>query len=625
MLLAQLLQKEALALQTIFASRGSLHQRLEVCCRRIHSKTLNERVLLPCQISGFHIDSSARARKSVKVHPVRSESLSTSVHHIPLPSTRAKSLEEEYKAVLSRLIEPHLSLINEYLDRTETLSPKVQGESALDLLDSVLDKNYEISNTIKRLGQLQNINYQEVKAARAQIERFMTPVSDYHWFLNHLYPSEGAICRRKLYEGYQALPTPRPLHITSQHLEDLISAFMDSRKPAHRAIFNTIIEDVVDCGMPISVYEYNTCAIMAMRSFHEDYLAFKPSSISMEQIERYRNVIATMKHRDSSTMNILFGFGLKSEQEEFILQSMREFQTMSIRPDRVTMMIYIMNEGTKGNSDAAKAIYQDMCTKGYAIDISVINVLLKSMLLCGDMQGAAQIFSSITQRDADDPKFPLFLKTPLAYISPSSVLTKIVKLIDTATRIIQENGIPVDQKRIQLPIVPDEFTFGIMLLHYCSKEGANFAQAFETLKLMERVGVQPSFRHFCKIYDGFVTNSRSKAAWNRSALNQLTSMICDRYEIFYTLQSKIGKSQISQLFNKVLLNKAIQAYQTVFWDFSQKITLIQNDFNQHNTRTSTSPPNLDSSSDELSSPNNEPPTPHTVYRALTKLLDIGLA
>lgn len=624
MLLVQLLQKEAVALQTIVASRRSLYQRLEVCCRRIHSKTLDERMMQPSPSTIFHVDCGVRARKKVnQVLPERSAWLSTSVHHSFQSSARAKSLEEEYEAVLYRLIEPHLLLINEYLDRTEALSSTVQTESASDLLDSVLNNNYEISNTIKRLGQLQNINYQEVKTTRAQIERFMTPVSDYHWFLNHLYPSEGAISRQKLYEGYQALPTPRPLHISPQHLEDLISAFMDSRKPAHRAIFNTIIEDIVDCGMPISVHEYNTCAIMAMRSFNEDNLGLKPGSISMEQIERYRNVIATMKHRDSSTMNILFGFGLKSEQDEFISQSMREFQTMSIRPDRVTMMIYIMNEGTKGNSNAAKAVYQDMCTKGYAIDISVINVLLKSMLLSGDIEGAAQIFASITQRDG--PKFPLVLKSPLAYISPPSVLIKIVKLIDTATRIIQENGIKVDQKSIQLPIVPDEFTFGVMMSHYCSKEGANLAKAFEIFKLMERFGVQPGFRHFCNIYDGFVTNSRSKAAWNRSALNQLTSMICDRYELLNTLQSRTGKSQVNQLFNKVLLTKAFKAYQTVFWDIPQKITLIQDDFNQHNTRTTTPPPTLDSSSDEHSSPNNEPPTSHTVYRALTKLLDIGLA
>lgn len=543
-------------------------------------------------------------------------------------TTQPTSLEEEYGKVLSKLVQSHLPIINEFLDRAEQFTSFDKSESAIDLLDSLTNESFDVTNAIKRLARLQNVHYQEVKAARAKFERFMTPVSDYHWFLSFLYPEKGTIRYKKLYEGYQALPTPRPLHISTQHLEDLISSFMDTRKPAHRAIYNILIEDMISCGMPISVHEYNSCTFMAMSSFYEELRESKSGSLALEQIERFRNNIAQTRHTDSSTINILFGFALQSEQEELVSQALEKFQTSSISPDRVTMMIYIMNEGKKHNSVAVRGLYEEMCSKGYVIDISVLNVLLKSLLLCGDIEGAENIFASITQRERSNT-YPL-LKSQLSYISPSSVLVKQVKLIDTTVRILHEHGISVDRKQIQVPIVPDEFTFSAMLSYYCSKDG-DFHMALNILHLMEKSGIQPSFRHFSKIYDGFITNSRSRASWNRAALNQVTSMICQRYELYVNMRisnNKSDKSQIYKLYKKNLLSKAFRAYHTVFWDVPHEISEVQDNITSvatTPTTTSKSTTTETMSNKDYSLPNNEPPSTHTVYRALTKLLDVGHA
>lgn len=576
-------------------TRSRIHQ-LSILCLPFYSRYPKRAQL---QIQDYsplrHYSGLSRSKKCSKSHAKNDKR--PSVPH---------SLEEEYDFVLTRLVESHLPAITEFLDKAES-STTSDSDSAIDFLDSLTNDGHDVSNTIKRLGRLQNIHYQEVKAARSHFERYMTPVSDYHWFLKYLYPSEGSIRHGKLYEGYQALPTPRPLHISPQHLEDLISAFMDTRKPSHRAIYNLLIEDIVDCGMPISVHEYNAATFMAITSFFEEVRENQTGSLALEQIERLQNSIIETNQKDSSTLNILYGFALKSGQDDALTQTMREFQTTNIHPDRLTMIIYLLNAGVKGDHDAVRRIYQEMCANGYVIEISTINVLIKSMLLCGDIEGAENVYLSITQQQ-QNPSIAS-LKSPLAYILPSNVLVKKVKLIDLTVRILQENGIPVDSKNLAVPIVPDEFTFGAMLSHYCLKDG-DFSKSMEVLEVMKRFGIQPGFRQFSKLYDGFTINSRVKALWNRTTLNQVTRIICLRYEDYMSVK-KSSKSQLYSLFDKVLVKKVFKAYHSVYWDFPKQVSEIQDELN----------PSAPKNNENMA--NNYKPTPHTVYRALTKLMAIG--
>lgn len=527
-----------------------------------------------------------------------------------------KSLEEEYNSVLTRLIESHLPVIQNALNRAEDSGINDQSETSTDLLDSLMDEDYEVSNTIRRLARLQNVHYRQVKTLRAQFKRYLTPVSDYHLFLKYLYPTTNTIRHKKLYEAYQTLPTPRPLHISPQHLEDLISAFMESRKPTHRAVYNTLIDEIIDCGMPISVHEYNASMFMAISSYFEETRDNKSGSLAMEQIERFQNGIAQTRHRDTSTMNILLGFALNSDKEQdFVSQTMRDIQATNIQLDRLSMMIYLMNEGKNGNSDSVRNIYQEMLSAGYLIDISVINTLMKALLACGDFEGCQNIFSSITGKDNKEvPR----LSSQLGYISPQSVLVKKAKLVDATVHILKENGISVDQAALRVPIVPDEYTFGTMLSHYCLKDG-DFRKALEVLNSMERFGIQPTYQHFNKFYEGFIINARAKATWSRASLNQITSIVCSHYDLLLS-QSKPQHALVHTIFKKNLLKKAFKAYHTVFWDFRQPLSELQDEVNQSLQNKTPLKTN-----NEPSSSLNEPPTTQTVYRALTKLLSIGQA
>lgn len=625
-MLLRLAQREVPALKTQLSQSKFFRARLVtiqtptmLLCSAFHNDCLpfltTHRNLLPTQhnISTLGVlrrqDRRYASQGTPKLSPPKPSSRK---HSKVMISTR--SLEEEYDYILRKLVQSHLPVINEYLDKAESFATSSQdSESAIDLLDSLTNDNYNVSNSIKRLGRLQNLHYQEVKAARSEFERYKTPVSDYHSFLKSLYPTDGPIRHRKLYEGYQALPTPRPLHISYQHLEDFISAFMDTRKPAHRAIYNTLIKDIVDCGMPVSVHEYNAATFMAVTSFYEDVRDNNSGSLLIEQIERLQNSIAQTNQRDSSTLNILYGFALKSGQEDIVSQTMHEFQTTNIRPDRLTMMIYLLNEGTKGDNNAVKRIYQEMCSNGYVIDISIINVLIKSMLLCGDFESAENTYLSVIQQEK--PSVSSLLRSPLTYISPSSVFVKQAKLIDLTVRILKETGISVEPKSLQIPIVPDEFTFGAMLSHYSLKDG-NFTKSLKVFQTMRTFGIQPGHRQFSKLYDGFTINSRVKASWNRNSLNQVTSMICHQYEDSMNSRN-LNKIPLYSLFDKDLIRKIFKAYHTVFWDFPQQVTEIQQELIPGSTSsTQNTTNNNENLADRL-------PIPQTVYKALTKLMRIG--
>lgn len=529
-------------------------------------------------------------------------------------SDTPKSLEEVYDNLLKQLISSHFRVFVELIEIAEREVGISHADSAINLLAGIENDDHQVSDLIRRLGRLQNLHYYNVRTSRRQFERYMTPVSDYHAFLKELYPENLVINHEKLFEAYQQLPGPRPLHVTSQHLEDFLAVFMDSDALASRAIYTTLIDEIVDCGMPISVHEYNACLSRAINIYLRERRDDKSGGLSMEKITKYQNAVIDTKHRDSSTLNILLGFARKTNRvKKFMADSWPDFAQSGVRLDRLTMILHMLHAGEEKDADLVRQVYQKMCSSGYVIDVSVINTLIKTMLQCNNLDEAQNIFDFVTGQGIKPMQQ---LSNPFSRIPANVVLMKQLKLVDAAVQLLHSSNLTVDPQTLRVPVLPDVQTFGLMITHHCLVT-RDFNRAFDLMSIQADFGLLPTSHHFKAFYDGFHKNNLHNASWNRKSLNKVTSLLCAQYEKYSTNSltgaSKINATPASHLFHPSLLQKAFKAYYAIFWDQKEAIGALQNEAN----------PTADSTNDaDNPAPKIRQPTKQTVYRALQQLMNL---
>lgn len=529
------------------------------------------------------------------------------------------SFENEYDTVLKQLVGSNLPVLTKHIDQAN-LQPKTRGANDTnELLESMLDDDYEIKEVTRQLARLQNRNYQEIKEARRQVERFKTPVSDYQLLLKSLYPTSGSINLAALYRGYQSLPTPRPLHLLPQHLEDLISTFMDGKTPDSRNIFTNLIQDIEDCGLPVSEFEYTTSALITVKSFLAEIRnPTANTSSTMHKIEKLREQLEQVHNKSISSTNLFYQFGLKSRQQEIVNESVKDFQNGKFRPNRVTMMISIMNEGSKRNIEGIKSLYETLFQEGYLIDISVVNVVLKAFILCQQAEQAEVLYQSIVTQS----KLRIAPGSTPDFIPSNSVLLKKAILIDNVVQILKDNQVPVNVAKLRVPLIPDEFTYLNMLTHY-SRKGGDLNRCLSVLEDMNRLEFEPTFAIYMRAYSGFRRNQKSTSSWNRNGLKVLTQILCDHYQRMskrtplFTKSVSEGLTHISKIFNSRLLRRVIKCYKTTYWEVPQQVFDIEAEIFGDSSATVPATTTVNNKS------GNPGVAPSTVYRALTKLLEIA--
>lgn len=361
------------------------------------------------------------------------------------------SLETRYNEILNYLVQRNLSIINQFILKCTSSNQSSKCylnkvNTSFNQLHSIIDDSFSASNSIKQLGKLINSNYHEIIQSRKRINRYPASLAEYNWFLTLLYPKGGKIQYSKLYDSYNSLPTPRPLHISPDHLEAFISAFMGpiNNTEATRAIFGHILNDLESAGMPISHHELNAAMGMAIRGYYEESaflnrkLKFKNPSINRTPFKRLSEVVDDMEsqqisHTDFSTMdlslystpippsldslmkirnkvssshpldisaiNTLYGFALKTNDDKLAKEISQPLRSGNVEPDRITFLIEMIQAGSSGNGGEIRQLYQEMCNRRYTIDIVVMNVMMKALLASGDLEGAEIIFNAIIEQN----------------------------------------------------------------------------------------------------------------------------------------------------------------------------------------------------------------------------------
>lgn len=362
-------------------------------------------------------------------------------------------LQKAYNDALVHLIKENLDPIQEFLEKntiqhSDGVSLWRSSTHELDMLQSLVDDSFSVTQIIKQLGVILNSNYHTISTERKQIPRYNASLSEYNWFLTLLYPKNGKINYSKLYDAYNTLPSPRPSHISPNHLEDLLSAFMapTHNTEATRAIFFHILDDVEEAGMPISHHEINAAITMALKGYQEDieqlskmdhlnnrasnpssmtplsdilygsqqanlestnYLSppqssfgsTVPTSPSLEQLKKFHDKINGSHQRDISSINTLYMHALKTNDVTLASKTSYSLREGEVMPDRITFLIEIIQAGISRDAKKVRDLYREMTSRKLTIDITVMNVMMKALLQSSDIQSAEAIFEMLLTRE----------------------------------------------------------------------------------------------------------------------------------------------------------------------------------------------------------------------------------
>lgn len=470
--------------------------------------------------------------------------------------SRDIDLEKSYDETLSRIVEDNQSFLHERFNTDDDGNSKLvsaNGEEDIEsndllqhqfstdlLMFSVDGENHKVQKILRQASKALNRGYHDVKKRRLMIPRSLDrcSVSQYNEFLRNLYYKNSVgstLDYRKLFRAYNALPKPAPFHIEGTHLEDLISLLMDSDPEGliygerHASnVFMGVLSDVLECGMPISIREYNSAMHVIGKTISTNEEVDKKWPLIEDRLIQLKTSNEHKKIRDVSTLNILMGIAVRTNSSQLLHGLVQEFEHNHLKPDRFTMMVYLAYMANNHDAEGVRQTYRKIKDSGYIIDITMMNMVLKCLLRSGDLDTAESFFNALSRQNLRQKPHEI------------SRLTKKVQLMDYLIDIItkQSNNDKQAANQYHVPVVPDYYTYNMFLNHYCIERG-NFNQSINIIKLMVQHNLI-SKHSFYRLYRAFPTNQlKNSHQWTLERLNYVTEYLCylqqQLNEDFYTI------------------------------------------------------------------------------------------
>lgn len=525
---------------------------------------------------------------------------SGSTHH------RSVDLEQMYAEILRSSVARNLGAVQAYLSAHESHDSPPDG-AAQRALHGLVDAAFPVADAIRRLARAQNGDYHAVSARRRAFARFRAPLGAYGAFLTQLYPAGGRAVRcGPLYESYCALPTPRPLHVGAEHLEDLVSALMGPREEndAARAVFGLVLGDVEQAGLPVSRHERNAALSMAVREYYQDAAAYTrqrakegiktdaetlklsaalrrgPEEDSevppiLDNLVRLYEKVEQEPGEDISTVNILYRFALATEDEELAGRAAARLRSGAVAADRITFLVELMRAGRRGRAGEVRQLYAELRARRLVVDVVVVNVLLKALLSCGDREGAERLFHAVLAQEAqkrevetqredvpEEDRVAAYESIAPAIRGESRHMNQL-RLLDLVEQIAAAHSDApptTDGASVQgaVRIVPDKYTFGTLFGYYCLEAG-DAGAALELLPAMRAHGLALAEAHYVALFRGFARHRGN--GWTRELLKQVTQELQQRAD--------------ATLFTRRVCGSMLAAYAAVHWERAGDVRAVR--------------------------------------------------
>ncbi|CCH41502.1 Pentatricopeptide repeat-containing protein [Wickerhamomyces ciferrii] len=311
-------------------------------------------------------------------------------------------------------------------------------------------------------------NQTNIRNQRLSVPRKSCLKTTYVNLLRNLYPLEH-VNHEKLYNAYSSLPSPQPLHVQPQHLEQLMDQFVNSGgnfRGRNARFLTDIISDLANCGMKLSIREINNYLYLMNYNQDTDLTIVKGS---------YHSIL-DMGEFNMSTFNTFLKIGIDKQDEGFMSQILDDIVSNNFKFDRFTYDMLMRYAGSCGDYERCLVFFEMFLDEGHILDISMINTVITVLLENNQIQEATEIVDLIFKKPEINNTF--------------NILESNFSNSTHERRINAQELTFLDFHKIQTPNellfkpVPTLSTFQPLIKYFTTAEHFNLSKIFKCLEEM---------------------------------------------------------------------------------------------------------------------------------------------
>lgn len=329
----------------------------------------------------------------------------------------------------------------------------------------------------------------------------------------HRHPAEVSL--DTIWELYQAIPKPQPMHMTARTRHSLMAALASGERKDQKSMLRyfAVVADVKDSGFSLTSYQWNTAI-----SFATSYVTTTTEVEVEAALKLWRDMENETKIRGNDvTFNILFDSASKAGN--FVLAEMI-YQEMSYRGltfNRYHHVSLIHFFGLKMDSSGVRAAYREMVEDGEIIDTVVLNALISGFIQCGEEQSAEHVYVKMKASNKD------LLVLPHRDYTMARAITKVLRMFARVSK-RHPSMRPAFQKSALLS--PDLHTYRILLKHYGVRLG-NLSKVAQFLDEMKSCMVPLNGVIFLALFQSFARHGGPGSDWSAQRLDSVWDAFLD--------------------------------------------------------------------------------------------------
>ncbi|KAI0541421.1 hypothetical protein GGR58DRAFT_456987 [Xylaria digitata] len=329
----------------------------------------------------------------------------------------------------------------------------------------------------------------------------------------HRHPSQVSL--DTLWDLYQALPEPRPMHISARTRLSLTSALASAERKNEKSMLRyfSVIADIKNAGFSLTTFQWNSALSFATR-----YVA-KTTEIEVEAaLKLWREMEKEAKLKGNEvTFNILFDAASKAGKFNLAEMIYKEMTHRGFAYNRYHHISLIHFFGLKQDSSSVRAGYREMVEAGEIVDTVVLNCLIASFIRCGEEQSAEHVYEKMKAFNKDLPTLPHRDYTM------GKAITKVLTMFARVGR-KHPSMRPVFQKSALLS--PDLQTYRILINHYGLRLG-NLSKVAQFLDEMKAFMVPLNGMVFLALFQSFSIHGGPSSEWSAQRLESVWDAFLD--------------------------------------------------------------------------------------------------
>ncbi|KAK9450808.1 uncharacterized protein V1518DRAFT_411765 [Limtongia smithiae] len=323
-----------------------------------------------------------------------------------------------------------------------------------------------------------------------------------------------------LFFAYMDLPHPRPRHVPPFQLEVFVNSYLASSKQMvdSKVQFQMLLEDIADCGMPISRYEfYSSLAYVAYSGPRHLPKYVLSRALDLFREFEQQGIIAC----DATPFNILMTTAIKCGRFEVVHRAVAEMRERKIRPDRYTYVNLMHYYGKIRDKKTLAKVYDRFVKSNEITDVVVLNAMITSLVRCRDIAGARNLLDYVESRALAEEWEVSRLTT-----RQQRMLTRNLKTISENRRTaVATRGAHIQSPEDTVRITPTEHLYIALMTYYTSI--GDFDALADTVSRMDRFNLSRKWAYLLLFKGFYIHSGAPQSEWTLERFDKILEMIFD--------------------------------------------------------------------------------------------------